>query len=642
MANYETLKTAIQQVVKTNGNNEITGALLQQSLLAMINSLGSGYQFAGIATPATNPGTPDAKMFYIANGKGIYTNFGGLNVNEDEVVFLMFEKSWTKLKSGIALNDDIRELISNDIKKLRKDVFKDAGGNYEPFLEWELGFINLGGQIQASASYQYSKSAYPLKKGDIVTVETSGNGFTAIAEFKDGQYKPLFQVINGSISDVLTWKYQVTEDADIVFCVKKLAKWSVSIYRDVKPKDYTNATSHVGNISIIAAKEHHYTDGTLPVIEWYLLCDLTSHKFYYSKDLTTKKFLFLFPDSQKYSYGIMPNGDIIAVRLAESLPLTKSDSNRVNPYVMKANENWGVIHEVDFGERVVKPCGWLENCGFLAMPNGDTMFVEYTRVSVETANVWKITGDVLNADNWVIKKTFQLSGEPDAGLKHLHNVNNDPYNGYIYVTTGDYEASAIYVSKDLGENFEAIFENDEGRCRTLAMTFTQDYICYANDSNRHKFIKAPRREDGVMDIDKAEVITLPIIANRNVASYGQAYIREYNAVLVLDRQDGVPSGTPAEFPLYVVDLETLTYSEVYMLKGVSINCGFRTVYTEWYPKDGLIHFGFGTTLSTINRNKVCGNGVNTKWNGTQTVNNLTVKVGKDGDKYNLRFGTLFI
>ena len=35
MANYENLKSAIQQVVKTNGNNAITGALLQQSLLLL-------------------------------------------------------------------------------------------------------------------------------------------------------------------------------------------------------------------------------------------------------------------------------------------------------------------------------------------------------------------------------------------------------------------------------------------------------------------------------------------------------------------------------------------------------------------------------------------------------------------------------
>ena len=66
MANYASLKAAIQQVVKTNGNNEITGALLQQSLLAMINALGADYLFVGVAQPSTNPGTPDQNVFYIA------------------------------------------------------------------------------------------------------------------------------------------------------------------------------------------------------------------------------------------------------------------------------------------------------------------------------------------------------------------------------------------------------------------------------------------------------------------------------------------------------------------------------------------------------------------------------------------------
>ena len=54
-----TLKAAIQDVIKANGNNEITGALMQQTLLAILNSLGSGFQFMGVATTETAPGTPD-------------------------------------------------------------------------------------------------------------------------------------------------------------------------------------------------------------------------------------------------------------------------------------------------------------------------------------------------------------------------------------------------------------------------------------------------------------------------------------------------------------------------------------------------------------------------------------------------------
>ena len=70
MSNYANLKSAIQDVIKTNGNNEITGQLLQNELLAMITTLGYGYQFMGVASPDTVPGTPDAKVFYIAYTPG--------------------------------------------------------------------------------------------------------------------------------------------------------------------------------------------------------------------------------------------------------------------------------------------------------------------------------------------------------------------------------------------------------------------------------------------------------------------------------------------------------------------------------------------------------------------------------------------
>lgn len=106
MANYATLITAIQQVIKTNGNNEITGAILQSSLLSMINSLGAGYQFVGLATPSTNPGTPDIREFYIANGAGTYSNFG-LTVNDGEFAILVFDSQWSKL-SVSSLSDCLK------------------------------------------------------------------------------------------------------------------------------------------------------------------------------------------------------------------------------------------------------------------------------------------------------------------------------------------------------------------------------------------------------------------------------------------------------------------------------------------------------------------------------------------------------
>ena len=110
MSNYTSLKASINANIKQNGNQEITGQVLNSVLNAMVNTLGAGYQFAGVATPASNPGTPDAKIFYIANGKGMYTNFGGIDVTEDEVVILYLDSSWHKVTTGIALKSEIPDI----------------------------------------------------------------------------------------------------------------------------------------------------------------------------------------------------------------------------------------------------------------------------------------------------------------------------------------------------------------------------------------------------------------------------------------------------------------------------------------------------------------------------------------------------
>lgn len=80
MSNFSTLKAAISAVIKENNNHEITGQVLQTTLLAMVDSLAGGYLFKGIATPATVVGTPDENVFYIGGG-GVYSNFGATPVN---------------------------------------------------------------------------------------------------------------------------------------------------------------------------------------------------------------------------------------------------------------------------------------------------------------------------------------------------------------------------------------------------------------------------------------------------------------------------------------------------------------------------------------------------------------------------------
>lgn len=75
MANYATLLAAIRAAIKANDQQAITGDVLQTVLTNIVGTLGAGYQFAGIATPTTNPGTPDGKVWYLAPA-GSYPNFG--------------------------------------------------------------------------------------------------------------------------------------------------------------------------------------------------------------------------------------------------------------------------------------------------------------------------------------------------------------------------------------------------------------------------------------------------------------------------------------------------------------------------------------------------------------------------------------
>lgn len=111
MGTYEELKAAIQQVIRTNGNNEITGALLQNALLSIVNVVGANATFAGIATPNTNPGTADQNVFYLATEAGMYVNFGGIVINKGEAVILSNKTgNWVKTTSGFATQQQLTEL----------------------------------------------------------------------------------------------------------------------------------------------------------------------------------------------------------------------------------------------------------------------------------------------------------------------------------------------------------------------------------------------------------------------------------------------------------------------------------------------------------------------------------------------------
>lgn len=149
MANYATLKAAIEAAIYENHDNEITGQDLQNTLIAMVNSLGAGYQFVGIATPITNPGTPDYNVFYLASQAGIYANFGSLVVADGEVAILKYNGTWTKEVTGAAIAAKLSQLAQEVTAKDNRLFFEigDAISYTIHHLEYQPFIIKQGEQF---------------------------------------------------------------------------------------------------------------------------------------------------------------------------------------------------------------------------------------------------------------------------------------------------------------------------------------------------------------------------------------------------------------------------------------------------------------------------------------------------------------
>lgn len=112
--NWAILKNAISEVIRTNGAQEITGEVLQNILVSIVNTLGENATFAGAADESTNPGVPNGPVFYIAAGAGIYSNFGNIEISDGEIAILRWSNQvWSKEVSGFASHQGLVQEAKN-------------------------------------------------------------------------------------------------------------------------------------------------------------------------------------------------------------------------------------------------------------------------------------------------------------------------------------------------------------------------------------------------------------------------------------------------------------------------------------------------------------------------------------------------
>lgn len=131
---WQRLKTAVATVIKQNGNQDITGKVLQDTLLSTINNIGAGRTFAGFATPETNPGTPDGNVIWFATEEGVYSNFSALNLKGRNLFMLYNTASgweYTAIDIGATLDLQINgSAIAHYSTASQIDLSKAADGHY--------------------------------------------------------------------------------------------------------------------------------------------------------------------------------------------------------------------------------------------------------------------------------------------------------------------------------------------------------------------------------------------------------------------------------------------------------------------------------------------------------------------------------
>lgn len=103
MTNWTKLKKSIADVIKTNGNQEITGAIMQQTLMSIVDNVGGNAQFGGVAVPSTVPADTDGSVFYLASTQGTYPNFSGIKVDASEMAVFTKNTARTWVKTSLPI-----------------------------------------------------------------------------------------------------------------------------------------------------------------------------------------------------------------------------------------------------------------------------------------------------------------------------------------------------------------------------------------------------------------------------------------------------------------------------------------------------------------------------------------------------------
>ena len=198
---YKNLKDAIKAVIKKNGAQEITGQIMQDTLLSIVSKLGSNKTFAGVASPTTVPDTTDANIFYIAGENGTYVNFGGAKVENEAAVFVQVSGgTWRAIYTGIQTSHGVNNQLQQEHEYFETAIDK-VSADLTQFKQTEFNDVK---EDVAGHATEIAKNKSDITKinGEIATLNeatnTAGNELVRIEGKVDANLKDAVVVFGPS------------------------------------------------------------------------------------------------------------------------------------------------------------------------------------------------------------------------------------------------------------------------------------------------------------------------------------------------------------------------------------------------------------------------------------------------------------
>lgn len=190
--NYNNIKTQINAQIRENGNQEITGAILNSVLLNIVSALGEGYQFGGIINPSSPFSSVDGRFFWFCEGEGVYVNYGGLEVFEGDITIIMYDGEFSKgvvtVGGGQGVGGAVRFDIVQTLSSAEKAQAKaNIGVNIEGSPVGEVSGVNTktltyGVQdLIPSDRFQARRNVGMFSRGRMCVRTANHRGFNSLA-----------------------------------------------------------------------------------------------------------------------------------------------------------------------------------------------------------------------------------------------------------------------------------------------------------------------------------------------------------------------------------------------------------------------------------------------------------------------------